>query len=268
MPEAVKRTKVFISYSHEDLVWLQRLRVHLKPLERDFEIDIWDDGKIKPGSKWKAEIAKTLLASKVAVLLISADFLASDFINENELPPLLEAAERDGAIILPVIISPSRFVRTQSLAQYQSVNAPTNPLIKMTKGDQEDVFVAITEYIETALESVRKSSVNKPRARARVKQPKGEQHQSVIGRVPLIVYYHLLNREDANKIYSMLQGKGMSPNTFASGLALYGARTIVYSAGYEAAAYWLRDNITQFKDFSVVKLSPGDTFKGIIIDLW
>jgi hypothetical protein len=40
-----ERTKVFISYSHQDKPWLERLRVHLKPLERDLDIDIWDDSK-------------------------------------------------------------------------------------------------------------------------------------------------------------------------------------------------------------------------------
>jgi hypothetical protein len=146
-----KRTKVFISYSHQDGEWLRRLRVHLRPLERCHQIEIWDDTRIKAGSKWKEEIEQALATTKVAVLLVSADFLASDFIALGELPPLLQAVEKEGAIILPVILSPSRFLRIASLSQFQAVNDPAKPLIGMSKSEQESVLVKVTEDIEAAL---------------------------------------------------------------------------------------------------------------------
>ena len=129
------RDKVFVSYSHQDAGWLLRLRVHLRPLEREHAIELWDDTRIKPGSRWKLEIERGLASAQVAILLISADFLASDLIVDNELPPLLTAAENEGTTILPVIVSPSRFLRS-SLAQFQAVNDPGRPLIKLSKGDQ------------------------------------------------------------------------------------------------------------------------------------
>lgn len=145
-----KRTKVFISYSHQDTEWLKRLRIHLKPLERLYELEIWDDTKIDPGLKWKEEIKKAVAASQVAVLLISADFLASDFIATDELPPLLDAAEKQGAVILPLILSPSMFLKYEKLAQFQSINDPSRPLISMTKVEQEAVLVSVVEQIEVA----------------------------------------------------------------------------------------------------------------------
>ena len=145
------RTKVFISYSHQDVAWLNRLRVHLRPLERDQDIDIWDDTKIPPGSRWRHDIASTIAATKVAILLISADFLASDFIATDELPPLLAAAEAEGATILPIIVSPSRFMAVKTLSAFQSVNPPSRPLIDMTRGEQEAVFVRVAEVIESLL---------------------------------------------------------------------------------------------------------------------
>ncbi len=77
------RTKVFISYSHRDKEWLDRLQVHLKPLERAGIIDRWDDPRIKAGERWKVKIREALATAKVVVVLLSGDFLASDFIDEG-----------------------------------------------------------------------------------------------------------------------------------------------------------------------------------------
>ncbi len=145
-----ERTKVFVSYSHQDQAWLKRLQVHLKPLEREGKIECWDDTKIKPGSPWKEEIRKALASAKVAVLLVSADFLASDFIAIDELPSLLAAAKDDQAIILPVIVGPSRFKKTP-LAQFQAVNPPGKPLLELSKSEQEKILVHVADVIEDAL---------------------------------------------------------------------------------------------------------------------
>lgn len=161
--QSSERTKVFICYSHGDALWLQRLRVHLRPLEREHRIEIWDDTRIKPGSEWRKEITRALATTKIAVLLVSADFLASDFIAGNELPTLLAAAEEDGAVILPVILSPSRFLMTGSLERFQAVNDPHKPLIGMARSEQESVLVKVTEAIEALLDSLPKSAATQLR---------------------------------------------------------------------------------------------------------
>jgi hypothetical protein len=147
-----KKNKVFISYSHEDKDWLERLKIHIKPFEKKGIIDLWDDTKIKPGMLWREEIKKALDTTKVAVLLVSANFLASDFIIDNELPPLLQAAEEEGTIILPVIIRPCAFSETE-LVQFQSVNPPSKALSGMSEHDQEQVFVKIAKRIREVLEN-------------------------------------------------------------------------------------------------------------------
>jgi hypothetical protein len=149
------RTKVFISYSHKDIKWVERFQVHLKPLEREGIVERWDDTMLKPGSEWREEIKNAIEAAKVAVLFISADFLASEFIVKNELPPLLAAADRGGAVIIPVIIGHSRFEQTTNLSRFQTLrdNPPSKPLGTMTKANQEKVLVRLTEAIERALNS-------------------------------------------------------------------------------------------------------------------
>src|ERR1051325_7291240 len=116
-----RRTKVFISYSRKDSKWLSRLHEHLSPLDRDNAIEIWDDTRIRGGAIWHEEIEKAIGSAKVAILLISKSFLASDFINSVELPPLLTAAEKEGAIILPLIIGACTFSEIKELSQFQSI---------------------------------------------------------------------------------------------------------------------------------------------------
>lgn len=146
----VRRKRVFVSYSHADAEWLQRLQKHLKPLQRE-GVEVWDDMRLRPGEPWREEIRKALAETRVAILLISADFLASDFIVTDELPPLLKAAEEDGATILPVIISPSRFERMESLSRFQAVNDPQKPLVQMRRANREKVLDDVARAVEDAL---------------------------------------------------------------------------------------------------------------------
>ncbi|MGM0519698.1 MAG: toll/interleukin-1 receptor domain-containing protein [Campylobacterota bacterium] len=139
---------IFISYSHEDSKYLKRLNVHLKPLERQGLVELWDDTKIKVGDKWEEEILKALNRSAIAILIISADFLASDFIIENELPPLLEKASSNGTQILPIILKKSRFEREKTLSQFQALNSPNAPILSMTEHEQEVLWDKLAERIE------------------------------------------------------------------------------------------------------------------------
>ena len=145
------RDRVFISYSHADADILRRLQVHLVPLKRAHLHEIWDDTRIAPGQLWRDEIRKALRAAKAGVLLVSADFLASPFIMEDEVPQLLGAAADEGAVILPVIVSPCRFVETTSLSRFQSVNPPSRPLSLMTAHEREMVFYQVSAAVEGAL---------------------------------------------------------------------------------------------------------------------
>lgn len=143
-----KKKSIFVSYSHSDTEYLERLKIHLKPFEKSGQIDLWADTNIKAGEKWKEKINEALENSVIAILLISADFLASDFIIDNELPPLLKAAEEKGKIILSLIVKPCRFSSNETLSIFQAINDPKNPLSKLNENDREEMYVKVAERID------------------------------------------------------------------------------------------------------------------------
>ena len=95
--------RVFISYSRRDRKALDRFSHLFKPVVRDDEIDLWDDSRIRAGDVWQAELDRSLDSIAAAVLLVSADFLASNFIHERELPPIFAAWEQRGIKIYWVL---------------------------------------------------------------------------------------------------------------------------------------------------------------------
>jgi len=143
------RDKVFISYSHLDKDFLTDIQRHFKPFLTQF--NLWDDTKIQPGQKWKDEIRKAISETKVAILLVSTDFLGSDFITTNELPPLLKAAEENGAVILILILKPCFFEEFSDLNQFQAINPPTRPLIKMDYTEKEETLVNLVRQTKRIL---------------------------------------------------------------------------------------------------------------------
>jgi len=147
------RDTVFISYSRRDARWLEMVKTHLKPFERDGRIKRWDDTEIKSGQLWKTEIDKAIGSARVVVLLVSPEFLASDFIANNELPPLLVAAETDGATILSVIIRACNYAHAENISKYQAINPPEKPLAKMSSARRDEVLSKLTERILEVLKS-------------------------------------------------------------------------------------------------------------------
>jgi len=122
-----QREHLFISYCREDSKWLEKFREMLAPLLRKEQFKIWDDTKITPGTRWYQSIEDAVATSKVALLLVSAHFLASDFIMDLELP-LLNDARSDGLTILWVGVSRCMFQYTD-LADYQALNDPTKKIL-------------------------------------------------------------------------------------------------------------------------------------------
>ncbi|MDR2014468.1 MAG: toll/interleukin-1 receptor domain-containing protein [Azoarcus sp.] len=138
--------KVFISYSHADQKLLDELLSHLKPLEELDLLDCWSDKEIAPGKQWQQEIEQALSSARVAVLLVSRDFLASDFITKKELPILLKAADEGVLKILWLPISATNYKHTE-LADFQALHPPNRPLDMLRKWERQKALVEVSEKI-------------------------------------------------------------------------------------------------------------------------
>ena len=141
-----ERNKVFICYSHEDIKYLHRLKTHLDSLGKKSSVEYWDDTKLRAGTYWQREIEYALQTAKVAIILVSPDLLASEFVLKNELPPLLKAAESEGTIILPVILCPCLFQESH-LGKFEPINSPFKPLSKLTGSGRDEIWVELVRYI-------------------------------------------------------------------------------------------------------------------------
>jgi formylglycine-generating enzyme required for sulfatase activity len=150
----LERQELFISYSHKDRAYLERLWIHLHPLETQYGLQRWDDSRLQPGDLWLEEIEKALQRAQVALLLVSPDFLASAFIQRKELPPLFEAAKKDGLKILWVPLLPSSWKRYRQIEQYQAVIPVERTLAEMDAVERDRALVAITDQIHDLFERI------------------------------------------------------------------------------------------------------------------
>ena len=153
-PSLIERRELFISYSHKDLPFLEQFWIHLNPLETLYGLQRWDDSCIQPGDIWLEEIERALQRAQVALLLVSPDFLASDFIRRKELPTLFEAAKRDGLKILWLPIRPCSWKRYPQIEQYKSVGSLDPTLAEMDKVKRDREMVKITDRIHELFERI------------------------------------------------------------------------------------------------------------------
>ena len=96
--------RVFISYAHKDERFRLALEPHLKLIQRQGLIATWHDRLIKPGTEWKDVIDANLEQARIVLLLISSDFIASDYCYEIEMTRALERHEKKEAVVIPIII--------------------------------------------------------------------------------------------------------------------------------------------------------------------
>lgn len=150
-PGARQVNRIFVSYSHADREWLERLKKMASPYLRaaEAELDLWDDTRLTAGQPWEAEIDRALSRAGVAVALVSASFLDSPFIMEKELGVMVDAARQGGLQLLWVCVSSAGWEVTP-LRQFQATHDPRVPLDTLTPPQQNEILRSVAQKIKEA----------------------------------------------------------------------------------------------------------------------
>lgn len=143
------KLNVFLSYSHKDENFKDELDIHLAPLKRNNKIKTWNDRELTAGSQFDDEIKKHLKEAQIIILLISADFINSDYCYEIEMNNALERMKRNDAIVIPIILRPCLWTATP-LKNIQAL--PKDGKAISTYDNKDNAYLEIVQGIQKAIE--------------------------------------------------------------------------------------------------------------------
>ena len=142
-----QRERVFISYSHKDADWLERVREQLAVLEREGLIDVFADTRIGAGEDWYARLHEEMLKARLSVLLVSAPFLSSAFISAEEIPRLFDTHAEGGMKIYPLLIRPCAWTQVKWLSRLQVRPRDARPVSSLRGASREQALADVAEEI-------------------------------------------------------------------------------------------------------------------------
>jgi len=99
-----ERPNIFVSYSHADTKWLTELDPHLKGLQHYARVENFDDRRLLGGDAWDSEVKAALDRADIVVLLVTANFIGSEYIHRVELPTALRKRADGGCVVIPVLL--------------------------------------------------------------------------------------------------------------------------------------------------------------------
>lgn len=149
---ATEAIEVFFSYSHADEKLRDELAKHLSNLQKQNIISAWYDRDISAGNEWAGEIDAHLDSAKIILLLISADFLASDYCFDIELARAMERHEAGEAVVIPVILRPVDW-EGSPFSKLQALPKNAKPITRWE--DRDEAFLDVVKGIGQAVEGLK-----------------------------------------------------------------------------------------------------------------
>ncbi|MBV9689061.1 MAG: TIR domain-containing protein [Ktedonobacteraceae bacterium] len=148
--------KIFFCYAHEDEDLLNKLKSHLRPLQRQGLIDVWHDRDISAGTEWEREISQHLNNAQIVLLLVSPDFMDSDYCYGVEMKRALERHERGATRVIPIILR-HVYWQGEPLGKLQALPKDARPVKSWS--DQDEAFYNIAEGIRKVVEELMANSL-------------------------------------------------------------------------------------------------------------
>src|SRR5437762_7381505 len=150
MPSVIE---IFISYAHEDETLLEDLKKHLSVLHRRELIKLWYDRDISAGKEWEDEINFHLNTAQIILLLISPDFMKSDYCYSKEMMRALERHKVKEARVIPVILR-SVLWKESPIGKLQALPTDGKPAISANWTYPDDAFFNIAICIQKAIDEL------------------------------------------------------------------------------------------------------------------
>jgi tetratricopeptide (TPR) repeat protein len=150
-PGARRVNRIFVSYSHKDREWVDRFKMMVAPYLRaaESELDLWDDTRLRAGQQWDVEIRRALEQAGVALAFVTADFLASTYVMDSELPAMIKATDDGGLRLLWVYISAAGWEETE-LRRFQATHDTKRPLDTQSKPEQDEILKSVAQQAKEA----------------------------------------------------------------------------------------------------------------------
>jgi hypothetical protein len=151
---------IFVSYSHPDEKWRQQFEMMSKPLSRAEGIKFWSDQDMKAG-EWEPQLERAMKGAVAAVLLISGNFLASDYIMFKEWPCLLRAHRERGLMIIWAFLEPCDVKRYPQIMKFQAMTRGNlSPMSKMTNWQWQETMLRGCDMIDDFLKDLERPVIN------------------------------------------------------------------------------------------------------------
>jgi hypothetical protein len=145
--------EIFFCYAHEDKKYLKKLKKHLTPLQRENLIRIWHDVNISPGAEWEEEIYKHLNMAHIILLLISPDFMASEYCYSKEMLRAMARHNQGEAQVIPILLRPTHW-KGAPFGKLQALPTNAKPITDPSWVTQDRAFVNVVTGILMAIEQL------------------------------------------------------------------------------------------------------------------